>query len=91
MIPEQEHLHDAIIIFDELSSAPKAVQSAALQLILDRKIGQYTLPEKVIMVAAGNRDGDGNSFEEMPTPLRNRFAHIDVIADFTQWKKMGRR
>ena len=85
--PEQEHLHDAIIIFDELSSAPKAVQSAALQLILDRKIGQYTLPEKVIMVAAGNRDGDGNSFEEMPTPLRNRFAHIDVIADFTQWKK----
>lgn len=85
--PEQAHLSNAFIIFDELPSAPKAVQSAALQLILDRKIGQYELPKDVIMVAAGNRADDGNTFEEMPTPLRNRFSHIDIIANFEQWKK----
>lgn len=85
--PEHAHLLNAIIILDELSSAPKAVQSAALQLILDRKVGDYTLPKDVIMIAAGNRSEDGNVFEEMPTPLRNRFAHIDLVADFKQWKK----
>ena len=48
--PEHAHLLNAIIILDELSSAPKAVQSAALQLILDRKVGDYTLPKDVIMI-----------------------------------------
>lgn len=85
--PAHKHLLNAFIIFDELSAAPKAVQSAALQLILDRRIGQYTLPEDVIMIAAGNRAEDGNVFEQMPTPLRNRFAHVDIESDFEQWKK----
>lgn len=85
--PEHSHLLNSIIIFDELSSAPKAVQSAALQLILDRRIGNYELPKDVIMVAAGNRAEDGNVFEQMPTPLRNRFAHIDIEANFEQWKE----
>lgn len=84
--PKHEHLLNAIIILDELPSAPKAVQAAALQLILDRQVGDYKLPKDVIIIAAGNRSQDGNVFEEMPTPLRNRFSHIDLIADFKQWK-----
>jgi MoxR-like ATPase len=41
--------HDVIFLFlDELNSAPPAVQAAAYQLILNRKVGQYTLPENVV-------------------------------------------
>ena len=47
-----------ILFLDELNSAPPAVQAAAYQLILNRKVGTYKLPDGVDIVAAGNRDGD---------------------------------
>uniref|UniRef100_UPI0025DB766D AAA family ATPase n=1 Tax=Sulfuricurvum sp. TaxID=2025608 RepID=UPI0025DB766D len=34
-----------ILFLDELNSAAPAVQASAYQLILDRKVGEYTLPE----------------------------------------------
>ena len=43
----------AIVFLDELNSAPPAVQAAAYQLILNRKVGTYTLPKGVDIVAAG--------------------------------------
>ena len=46
---------DAIILMDELSSAPMSVQAAALGLVLERRINDYELPKGVMMVAAGNR------------------------------------
>lgn len=75
----------SVILMDELSSAPPAVQAAALQLVLDRKINDYELPDEVIMIAAGNRKGDGNVYNEMPVPLRNRFAHFDMEESFKDW------
>ena len=48
----------AIIFIDELNSAPPAVQAAAYQLVLNRRVGTYVLPKGVDIVAAGNRDGD---------------------------------
>lgn len=85
--PDHQHRLGEIIILDELAAAPRTVQAAALQLVLDRQISEYTLPEDVIIIAAGNRAEDGNAFEEMPEPLRNRFAHIELTADFTSWKE----
>ena len=46
----------AIVFLDELNSAAPAVQAAAYQLILNRRVGQYHLPKGVSIVAAGNRD-----------------------------------
>ena len=48
----------AIVFLDELNSAAPAVQAAAYQLILNRRVGQYVLPKGVSIVAAGNRDAD---------------------------------
>jgi len=51
--------HKQIILFmDEMNSAPPAVQAAAYQLILNRKVGTYELPDNVLIVAAGNREAD---------------------------------
>lgn len=78
---------EAIILLDELSSAPPAVQAAALQLVLDRRVGTYELPKGVSIVAAGNRSEDNSVIYSMPTPLRNRFAHFTIVCDYKSWEK----
>jgi hypothetical protein len=37
-------------------------------------------------VAAGNRLEDRANIYKLPAPLANRFIHIDVAADFEEWK-----
>jgi hypothetical protein len=76
----------AIIFLDELNSAPPAVQAAAYQLILNRRVGTYILPKGVDIVAAGNRDGDRGVTYRMPKPLANRFLHIEMKPDFDDFQ-----
>ena len=71
---------------DEINSAPPTIQAAAYQLILDRKIGEYTLPINYAIVAAGNYESDRGVTYRMPTPLSNRFVHLNFDLDFTEWK-----
>jgi len=75
----------AIIFLDELNSAPPAVQAAAYQLILNRRVGTYVLPDGVSIVAAGNRDSDRGVTHRMPSPLANRFIHIEMTHDVDDW------
>lgn len=74
-----------ILFLDELTAAPGSVQAAAYQLVLDRKIGSYTLPEGCIIVAAGNRKSDRGIVYPMPKPLSNRFSHVEIDVDSKQW------
>lgn len=79
--------HDIVFLFlDELNSAPPAVQAAAYQLVLNRKVGQYTLPTNVVIIAAGNRMGDKGVTYRMPSPLANRFMHLEIRVDFEDWE-----
>lgn len=75
-----------ILFLDELNVAPPAVQAAAYQLILDRKVGEYELPKGWYIMAAGNRMSDRAITHEMPSALRNRFAHIEVEPMFEPWR-----
>ena len=75
-----------VLFLDELNSAPPAVQAAAYQLILNRRIGKYKLPDNVVLIAAGNRESDKGVTYRMPTPLANRFIHLEMRADFTSWQ-----
>ena len=78
--------HKWIILFlDEMNSAAPAVQAAAYQLILNRKVGSYVLPDNVLIVAAGNRDADKGVVYRMPAPLANRFVHLEMKVDFDDW------
>jgi hypothetical protein len=76
----------AIIFLDELNSAPPAVQAAAYQLVLNRRVGTYKLPDGVDVVAAGNREGDRGVTYRMPSPLANRFIHLEAKVDFDDWQ-----
>jgi hypothetical protein len=78
--------HKWIVLFlDEMNSAAPAVQAAAYQLILNRKVGQYELPDNVLIVAAGNREADKGVTYRMPAPLANRFVHLELAVDFDDW------
>lgn len=74
-----------ILFLDELVSAPQSVQAASYQLILNRKIGDYELPEGWSVLAAGNRAGDRAVVHAMPSALANRFVHIDFDVDPDDW------
>lgn len=76
---------EGILFLDEMNSAPQSVQAAAYQLILNRRLGEYTLPPKWSVLAAGNRAGDRSVVNTMPSALANRFVHIDFEVDMDDW------
>lgn len=80
-----------ILFLDELNSAAPAVQASAYQLILDRKVGEYTLPEGWAIVAAGNREGDRGVVYRLPSPLANRFVHIEMEVNASDWREWALR
>ncbi len=78
--------HDKIILFmDEMNSAAPAVQAAAYQLVLNRRVGTYRLPDNVLIVAAGNRETDKGVTYRMPAPLANRFVHLEMKVDWDDY------
>ena len=74
-----------VLFLDEMNSAAPAVQAAGYQLILNRRIGKYVLPDNVVIVAAGNRESDKGVTYRMPSPLANRFVHLEVRPDYDSW------
>lgn len=74
-----------ILFIDELPQATAAQQAAFSQLILDRRIGTYELPEGWYVVAAGNRDSDRAATNRMPSHIANRFTHIEFEVDANDW------
>lgn len=81
---------EGILFLDELNTAAPMVQASAYQLILDRKIGEYTLPEGWSIIAAGNRESDQGVVFRMAAPLANRFVHLEMetsVEDWQSWAK----
>ncbi len=76
-----------ILFLDELNAAPPMVQAAAYQLILDRRIGEYTLPQGWAIIAAGNRENDRGVVFRMPSPLANRFVHLEMEVSAHEWRQ----
>ena len=78
-----------LINLEELPSALPMVQAALYQLVLDRKVGEYTLPEGASLIACGNRETDRGVVHRMPTPLASRFVHLEIRVDAADWCAWG--
>lgn len=85
--PDTDYQGAVVLFIDELPNAPKATQNALLQLLLNKRIGTYELPANTIILAAGNRAQDRAAVHEMPTPVRNRFAHYTLEPNVDDWVK----
>lgn len=75
-----------ILFLDELNAAPPIVQTSMYQLVLDRRVGEYSLPDGWKIVAAGNRLADRSLVFRLSSALANRFIHIDYETDIEDWR-----
>ncbi len=84
-LPSNEN-SKGILFLDELNSAPLSVQAAIYQLVLDRKIGEYSMPKGWRIVCAGNKIDDKGIVFKLPSPLINRMVHIVLEAKYEDFK-----
>ena len=78
---------EGILFLDELNMASPSVMGIAQQLILDRQVGDYKVPEGWFIVAAGNRTEDRAAISQMPAPVANRFIHFNIDCSLDSWKE----
>ena len=79
-----------VVFLDEIEKAPISVKNASLQLVLDRSIGSYMLPDNWAMACAGNREEDNCFSQPLGTALANRMLHFDVSTDIETWAAWAR-
>jgi hypothetical protein len=78
---------EGVLFLDELAQAAPLVQAACLQLTLDRKVGEYELPEGWSVIAASNRAEDRAGTHRLISPLLNRFVHLDLDVSSEDWQQ----
>lgn len=78
---------EGILFLDELNAATPLVQASCFQLVLDRAMGEFKLKPGWHIVAAGNYESDRAVTHRMPTPLRSRMLHLNMIADNDEWAR----
>lgn len=69
---------DGILFLDELTAADQRLQISAYSLILDRRVGNYRLPDGWQVIAAGNASFHGAVCHDMGTALADRMFHFNV-------------
>ena len=70
-----------LLFLDEISTAPPAVQAALLRVVLERVVGDLSLPEELSIVAAANPPDQEADGWDLSSPLANRFCHLDWLVD----------
>lgn len=76
---------EGYLFLDELTTAPPAVQAAALRVVLDRVVGDLTLSRGVRIVAAANPPEQAADGWDLAAPMANRFLHIDHEPSTDDW------
>lgn len=76
-----------ILFLDEINAAPPLVQASLYQLVLDRRVGEYELPDGWWIVAAGNRQFDKAVVFKLSSALANRFVHLEFEVNAGDWRE----
>src|SRR4051812_12022349 len=76
-----------VLFLDELAQAAPLVQAACLQLTLDRRVGEYELPEGWSVIAASNRAEDRAGTHRLIPPLLTRFIHLALEVSSDDWQQ----
>lgn len=79
-----------ILFLDEIEKAPVSVKNASLQLVLNRMIGTYKLPDDWAIVCAGNNEEDACFSAPMGKALENRMIHLPITVDIDVWAAWAR-
>lgn len=74
-----------VIHLDEMNQGQAAILNAAFQLIQDRALGEYKVPDGYLIIGSSNPAAFNNTVTEFSGPLSNRFSHFNVKANFESW------
>lgn len=77
--------HRGILFLDELPGADEQTRIAAYGLILERRIGAWTMPDEWRIIAAGNRLEDGAISCDFGSAMNDRLVHIVVEPTPQDW------
>ncbi len=84
---ESDYKGPAIAFFDDLPAADENVQASFFRMVHERQVGRFSFRDNVRLIAAGNRTKDKAAVKDMPTPLRNRFLHLDIDLHPENWAR----
>lgn len=81
-----------LLFIDEINRCEHTVQQELMNLILNREINGYKLPDDVNILAAMNPSSKyGSDFDyqvvDMDAAQENRFVWLNMESDYTQWLK----
>jgi MoxR-like ATPase len=76
-----------IFFLDEVAQAPVAMQQVCGSIALERRVGEYQLPDGWWVVAASNRHEDQAGTIRTPANVLDRFVHLEVEADLADWQE----
>lgn len=75
-----------ILVFDEITSCARSVRTAAYQLLNERRLGEYVLPDGWLVVCLGNGEEDGGDYQGMEGNFANRCSVYNVVPSVEAWK-----
>ncbi len=81
------------IFMDEMNRANKRVLNSMMQFVQEGRIGEYQLPDKWVLVAAGNRPEDvsgSGEVAEFDFAMADRFTIINFVPDPKQWAEWAK-
>ncbi len=81
-----EHDGVSLVFFDEVNTATPATQNALMRVVLEGRVGDLELGEKVRFAAAANPPSQNSAAWDLSAPLANRFAHLDWPVNFEDWR-----
>lgn len=73
------------LFLDEINLAAPQIAASAYQIINDRVISDRHISTGVNIIAAGNTARDTDIVYDMPNPLKDRFAELEVAFDSQAW------
>lgn len=80
-----EKYSGGVIHLDEMNQGQAAILNAAFQLIQDRALGEYKVPNGYLIIGSSNPSAYNSTVTEFSIPLSNRFSHFNVKPDFDSW------
>lgn len=88
LLPPSDDPNPGILLLDEVTSSQKSMRSAVYQLMdSSRKLGQYKIPEKWMIVACGNGPSDGGDFRGIEAAFMSRGFCWRVEPNLETWKR----
>ena len=76
------------IFMDEFNRAGSSILNAMMQFVQMGRLGSYQLPDKWVVVAAGNRSSDVGGFgqvQEFDFATANRFTIVNFVPEVKKW------